>query len=122
MKKIREQRLAGEFRKRIYEILTTKVKDADITEMFGVQSVEVDGDLKHAKVYISVFSGSAESKKKTFEAIRNSAGFVRRELGAAMHIRAVPELHFLIDNSFEYGERIDKLLEGITYGESDDDK
>lgn len=120
MKKIREQRLAGEFRRLIYEILTTKVKDPEMTEMFGVQSVEVDGDLKHAKVYVTVFSGSEESRKKTFAAIERSAVQVRRELGAAMHIRAVPELKFLPDNSAEYGERIDKLLEGITYGEDDD--
>ena len=48
MKKLREQRLAGEFRKNIYEILTTRVKDAELTEMFSIQSVEVTNDLKYA--------------------------------------------------------------------------
>jgi len=65
MKKVREQRLAGEFRKNIYEILTTRVKDAELTEMFSVQSVEVSNDLKHAKVYISVFSGTEDRKAAT---------------------------------------------------------
>ena len=121
MKKVREQRLSGEFRRNIYEILTTRVKDAELTEMFSIQSVEVDNDLKHAKVYVSVFSCTEERKARTFAAIKNAAGFVRRELGATMHIRAVPELHFLMDTSLEYGERIDKLLSGLTYGENNDD-
>ena len=121
MKKVREQRLAGEFRKNIYEILTTRVKDAELTEMFSVQSVEVSNDLKHAKVYISVFSGTEDRKAATFNAIKNAAGFVRRELGSMMHIRMVPELHFFTDNSLDYGEKIDKLLSGLTYGEHNDD-
>ncbi|MBP5307809.1 MAG: 30S ribosome-binding factor RbfA [Clostridia bacterium] len=121
MKKVREQRLAGEFRRNIYEILTTRVKDADITEMFSVSDVEVANDLKHAKVYVSVFSGTDEKKAATFEAIKNSAGFIRRELGAMMRIRTVPELHFLPDNSSAYGEKIDKILSGLTYGERDED-
>ena len=62
MKKVREQRLAGEFRKNIYEILTKRVKDENITAMFSVAEVEVANDLKHAKVYVSVFSGTEEEK------------------------------------------------------------
>ena len=119
MKRVREQRLAGEFRKNIYEILTTRVKDADICEMFSISEVEVANDLKHAKVYVSVFSGTDESKRKTFEAICASAGFVRKELGVMMHIRMVPELHFLPDNSAAYGEKMDKILGGLTYGTED---
>ena len=38
-----------------------------------------------------------------------------------MHIRTVPELHFMTDKSQDYGEKIDKLLEGLTYGENEDD-
>ena len=121
MKKVREQRLAGEFRKNIYEILTTRVKDGNLTEMFSVSDVEVTNDLKHAKVYVSVFSGTDERKEATFEAIENAAGFIRRELGTMMHIRTVPELHFVRDNSSAYGEKIDKILSGLTYGEHDDD-
>ncbi len=121
MKKLREQRLSGEFQKNIYQILTTQVKDPELTEMFSISDVEIDNELKHAKVYVSVFSGSEESKAATFRAIKNAAGFVRGRLGSTMHIRAVPELHFLTDQSVEYGDRIDKLLSGLTYGTEDED-
>lgn len=113
MKEKREKRLNSEFRKEIYEILTTKVKDAALTEMFSVTGVEVTPDLKQAKVYISIFSGTDEAKERTFGAICSASGFVRRELSSAMHIRTVPEFTFLYDDQAEYGERIDKILNQI---------
>ena len=115
MKEVRALRLAGEFRKNIYEILINDVNDECITEMFGITEVEVSDDLKHAKVYVSVFSGTDEKKAATFEAIVKYAGFIRRKLGTIMHIRTVPELHFHKDNSVDYGNKIDKILSGLTY-------
>ena len=38
-----------------------------------------------------------------------------------MHIRTVPELHFVLDNSAEYGNKIDKILSTITYVTKPDD-
>lgn len=121
MKKIRGQRLSGEFQKNIYEILTTRVKNPALTEMFSISDVEVDNELKHAKVYVSVFSGTEEKKQATFTAIKESAGIIRRELGKMMRVRAIPELHFFTDNSLDYGEKIDRLLSGLTYGEHDEE-
>ena len=41
-----------------------------------------------------------------------------------MSIRYVPELHFYEDGALEYGNKIDKILSTLTYGENDesDDK
>ncbi len=122
MKEKREKRLNSEFRKEIYEILTCKLKDARLTEMFTVTSVEVTQDLKQAKVYVSIFSGSEQAKKNTFDAICAASGFVRRELSSAMHIRTVPEFTFYLDKQAEYGEKIDKILEEIKKKENDNDE
>ncbi len=113
MKEKREKRLNSEFKKEIYELLTTKVKDVRLTEMFSITSVNVTPDLKQAKVYISILSFNEERKNATFEAIKASAGFVRREISSRMHIRTVPEFTFLLDNRAEYGERIDQILSEI---------
>lgn len=122
MKEKREKRLNSEFRKEIYEILTTKLKDARLTEMFTITSVEVTQDLKQAKVYVSIFSGTEKTKTETFEAIKSAAGFVRRELSSAMHIRTVPEFTFYLDKQAEYGEKIDKILEEIKSKENDNNE
>jgi len=113
MKVKRESRLGSEFRKYIYEILSTEVKNPNITEMFTIMSVDTTNDLKYADVLVSVYSTSAEKKQKTFEAIKESAGFVRRSISQKMHIRTVPEFRFKLDESMEYGAHIDKLLEKI---------
>ena len=121
MKLKREQRLNSEFQKEIYNILKNKVKNPMISEMFSISEVDVTNDLKHAKVYVSVFSSDKEKSQATFEAICDSAKAVRTELSKTMHIRTVPELHFVLDNSAEYGNKIDKILSTITYVTKPDD-
>ena len=106
----RTDKLNAEFKKEIYEIISRKLQNPDITEMFSVTEVDTSGDLSHAKVYISVFSASEEKKRKTFNAICESAGRVRYFLSKSMRVRTVPELRFLPDDSMAYGDKMDKLF------------
>ena len=122
MKGKREQRLNSEFQKEIYNILKNKVKNHDITEMFSILEVDVTNDLKYAKVYVSIFSTNAERKQKTFNAICDSAKFVRGELAKIMRIRTVPELKFLMDTSSDYGNKIDQIISGFTYNTPEGDE
>ena len=119
MKEKREKRLNSEFQKEIYDALKNKVKNPNITEIFSISEVDVSNDLKHAKVFVSIFSTSEEKREATFSAICDSAKAVRSELGRVMRIRTVPELHFFLDNSAIYGEKIDELLGKITYSDEE---
>jgi ribosome-binding factor A len=65
MKVKRTDRLNGEYQREIYNIIK-KLKNPDITEMFSIMRVDVTSDLKHAKVYVSVYSTNQEKKAKTF--------------------------------------------------------
>lgn len=121
MKLKREQRLNSEFQKEIYSILKNKIKNPLITEMFSVSEVDVTNDLKHAKVYVSVFSTDQTKAEQTFQAICESAKAVKTELSKVMHIRTVPELHFVLDGSADYGNKIDKILSTFTYVTNPDD-
>lgn len=122
MKEKREKRLNSEFQKEIYSILKNKIKNPAISEMFSISEVDVTNDLKHAKVFVSVFSTDKAKAQVTFEAICASAKAVRTELSKTMHIRTVPELHFVTDNSTEYGNKIDNILSTLTYVTSPDDE
>lgn len=122
MKEKREKRLNSEFQKEIYSILKNKIKNPAISEMFSISEVDVTNDLKHAKVFVSVFSTDKAKAQVTFEAICASAKAVRTELSKTMHIRTVPELHFVTDNSTDYGNKIDKILSTLTYVTSADDE
>ena len=122
MKERREKRLNSEFQKEIYSILKNKIKNPAISEMFSISEVDVTNDLKHAKVFVSVFSTDKVKAQATFEAICASAKAVRTELSKTMRIRTVPELHFVTDNSTDYGNKIDKILSTLTYVTSADDE
>ena len=122
MKEKREKRLNSEFQKEIYSILKNEIKNPAISEMFSISEVDVTNDLKHAKVFVSVFSTDKVKAQATFEAICASAKAVRTELSKTMRIRTVPELHFVTDNSTDYGNKIDKILSTLTYVTSADDE
>lgn len=73
-----------------------------------VQEVRVSRDLSHAKVYFTVIGADADD---TLADLKHAAGYLRRELGHAMRLRSVPELHFVYDTSIADGERLDSLIE-----------
>lgn len=114
----RTDRLNSEFKKEIYEIISRRLNDPFITEMVSVMKVDVSRDLSSAKVFVSVFSKDEEKKLKTFDAIKRNAKRIRYELGGAMRIRTVPELSFVLDDSMEYGDKMNRLFAQIERGEN----
>ena len=113
----RTERLNSEFKKEIYEIISRRLNDPEITEMVSVMKVDVSRDLSYAKVFVSVFSADKEKSKKTFEAICKNAKRIRYELGGSMRIRTVPELSFVLDESMEYSDKINKIFAEIEKGD-----
>lgn len=113
----RTDRLNSEFKKEIYEIIARRLNDPDITEMVSVLKVDVSRDLSTAKVFISVFSKDELKRDKTFNAIKANAKRIRFELGSAMRIRTVPELTFVLDDSMEYSDKINKIFAEIEKGD-----
>ena len=116
----RNERLNGEFQKEIYQIISRKLKNPFVTEMFSITKVDASRDLSHAKVFVSVFSTNEEKKKATFEAIKADAKKIRFELAKVIRAHTVPELHFFLDGSMEYGDKMEKLFKSIREGEKRD--
>ena len=114
----RNDRLNGEFQKEIYEIISRRLKNPLVTEMFSVLRVDCTKDLSYAKVYISVYSKDEVKRKTTFDAIKGDAKKIRYELSKVIRARTVPELNFVLDDSMEYGDKMEKLFKKINQGES----
>ena len=106
----RINRINEEVRREISDILR-ELKDPRIPMMTSVISVSVTQDLRYATVYVSIF-GNDEVKKNALAALKNSAGFVRRELGHRLNLRYTPEIIYKADDSIEHGARINELLKG----------
>ena len=61
-------------------------------------------------VFFVPFAGSGDAAAE-LEALQHGAGFLRRELKAALGMRQVPELHFEIDTSIDRGARLSALID-----------
>ncbi len=118
MKGNRGERLSSQFREEIYAVISRELRNRypGLSAIISVTDADVSPDLKNAKIYISVFDSDGERKKQSFDIICENAGFIRHELSKVLHLRTIPELHFLPDDSMEYGDRIDKLLKGLDCG------
>lgn len=122
MKITRGERLSGEFQKEISSVISNKLRNKfpELSAIISVTEADVAPDLKSAKIYISVFDTDETRSKNSFEIIRQNAGYIRHELAQVMHIRTIPELRFHIDESMEYGAKIDKILNGLDSDKNDE--
>lgn len=99
---VKNNRLCGEVRKALSEIIFTEVKDPRISGMLSVTETYVAPDLKSCKAYISVL-GSKEDLEDTIKGLKSAEGFIRRELAHKMNMRNTPEITFIPDESIAYG-------------------
>ena len=120
MAKYRINRISEEIRREVSDIIRSSVKDPRISQVTSVVRADVAGDLRYAKIYISVL-GSDEDREATLEGLKQAAGFIRRELGSRLDIRYTPELQFISDNSIEYSVEINKKLSELNIRQEDDD-
>ena len=107
---VKIERLNHAFQEEISMILMTEIKDEDI-KFVTITGVDTTSDLSFAKVYFTVLDNA--KKQSTFEALNGAASFIRGELSKRVEIRHTPELKFIYDNSIEYGEHIEKIIEKI---------
>ena len=110
--------MGGLIQQEISDLLTRKLKDPRL-EMVVITGVDVSPDLKQARVYFSRY-GRPEEVRQAAEGLQKAAGYIKRELGARLQLRYVPELHFLHDASYEYGDRIESLLKTLPKEEAEE--
>ena len=104
-------RIDEEYRKELNQIISYDLKNPNVTGMISVTKVKVTTDLKYAKVYVSILN--SKNIKETMEGLKKSSGFIRSELAKRINLRNTPELIFEIDDSIEYGAKIDSILKEI---------
>ena len=107
----RQERLGELIAAELSDLLRTRIKDPR-AGFASITHVEVSGDLRHAKIFVSVM-GNAEEQAETMKALRHASGFLRHELATRIVLRYMPELVFKLDTSIEEGARILALIQQI---------
>ncbi|MDD2681338.1 MAG: 30S ribosome-binding factor RbfA [Bacilli bacterium] len=95
----------------ISRILFEEVKDERL-KYVTITTVRLTTDLSYATIYYRVI-GNEEQISSTKENIQEAKGFIRKMLSGVLKVKRVPDLIFKYDESIEYGERIDKIIEDI---------
>ncbi len=107
----RNARLEEAIRSTLTELLMFEVKDPRL-EGVTISGVRLSGDRAYAKVYFSLI-GDEERETHAAEGFSAASSFLRRELGHRMRLRIVPELRFMRDTSYAYGDHMERVLEKL---------
>ncbi len=106
----RTDRVAAQLRRDIGQIVHAAVREHGLPSV-SVSDVEVSRDLAHAKVFITALE--SERATEAMKALKEISPELRYQLGQAVRMRHVPEIHFFYDDSVDRGERIDALLRDL---------
>ena len=107
---IKLDRLGHIFTEAISKIINEEVKDDDI-KFVTITAVEITNDLSYAKVYFTNLIDT--DREKVTKALNRASSFIRGKLFGRVEIRKMPELTFVYDESIEYGNKIEKIIEEI---------
>ncbi len=107
----RFERINEELKKEISHIITFELNNPNITGLVSVTRAKITPDLKYAKIYISILN--AKNQSETFETIKKASGFIRTQIAKKINLRITPELVFELDDSMEYGAKIDSIIKEL---------
>mgnify|MGYP002509324588 CR=1 FL=1 len=110
MDSTRQQKIARLLQRDIAEIVQKEMADATRGSLVTITMVRVSPDLSIARAYLSIFP--SDKAQILLESINKSAKTIRYDLAQKVRyqLRKTPELFFHIDDSLDYIEHIDNLL------------
>ena len=108
----RLNRINEELKKEISHVITFELKNANITGLISVTKVKITPDLRFARVYVSLLN--SKSKAKTMAGLQSATGYIKGQIAKKINLRVTPDLQFELDESIEYGEKMDKIIAEVT--------
>ena len=107
---IKIDRLNNIFVEEISKILRTEIKDERIN-FVTVTGADITNDLYYAKVYVTVLND--KERESIIKLLNKASNFIERELSHRISIRRMPNITFLYDESIEYANNIESIIESI---------
>lgn len=106
----RIDRINKEFLRAISEILQVRIKKDNVRDAI-LTKVSSSKDLSFAKVFYTLID--TDRKDEIQKALDSAAGQIRSMLGKDMHLRTIPELHFVYDDSEAKARAMEELLDKV---------
>jgi ribosome-binding factor A len=108
---IRTERVAEEIKHRLNSAMSRDIMDLK-AGLVTVSKVIMSPDLKLAKIYVS-FLGNKEPVEVLIESINDRKKHIRFLLGKQLSLKYVPEIIFYYDDTMDYADKINKLLNEV---------
>lgn len=113
----RSDRIRKAMMREVSDIIRHCVKDPSLSdELVSVIDVEVSKDLRHAKIFVSIYGDEAR-QTEIMGILEQWTPQVRSELGKRIRLRYTPEILFRLDDALERGTRVTELINKISRGE-----
>lgn len=111
MESTRQQKISRLIQKDLGAIFQEQARNHFSGALITVTKVSVTKDLSLAKIYLSLFA--TKDKNALLEKIRTRSREVRHDLGTRVRnqLRVIPDLQFFLDDSLDYIDNIDHLLQ-----------
>ena len=111
MSQLRIGRINEELQKELSQLIRT-LKDPRVQDaMISITAVETTGDLRYAKVFVSVLQ--KDRSRDVLKGLKSAGGFLRREICRTLQLRYTPELVFELDDSITKGADMFALLKSL---------
>lgn len=113
----RTDRVAEMIQRKLSLIIPQEIKDPRLKGLITISAVKVAADLGHAKVYFTVIN---DDEQIVLNILNGAASYLRTALARSITLRTVPQLHFIYDESIEYGKRLSRLIDEVNPNTPDD--
>ena len=104
----RTDRVSAQIKRNLSQIIRGKLKDPRVN-MISILDVEISKDMNYAKVYFDTLD--VEGVKECLEGLQRASGFLRRELGLTLTLRATPSLKFFYDDTERKANALSALID-----------
>jgi ribosome-binding factor A len=110
MESTRQKKVSRLIQKELADIFIRRGSEISHGSLVSITKVRISPDLSFARVYISIFP--AKNQVEVFKSVQDHTSKFRFDLGQKVRsqLRIVPDIAFLIDDSLDYIDKIDKLL------------
>ena len=110
-------RINGEIMREVSEIIRSEIKDPRVDTITTCTRASITNDFKLCRLHVSIM-GDDTRKSEVIKGLNSSKSFIKKLLADRINLRVTPEIYFEIDDSLDYGYKIDTLLKKAAVAEA----
>lgn len=100
------QKVQALIARNVKDIVSTEIRNENLGFM-TITDVEVSSDHSYCKIYVSFLNNA----KNSLDTLNRAKGFVRSRLAQKVNLRRVPQITFVLDDTFQKQQRLESIIQ-----------